>query len=76
MTTLDNLPSGSIARVVKIIDTCRGFINRLYQLGILPGVIVEVVANYGCGPIVVKIHGSETAIGRGIARRIIVERLE
>lgn len=76
MTTLDNLPSGSKARIVRIMDSCKGFINRLYQLGILPGAVIEVVANHGCGPVVIKIHESETAIGRGIARRIIVEKID
>lgn len=76
ITTLDSIPTGCRARVTKILSIGKGIVDRLYQLGIVPGVIVEIVANYGYGPVVVKIHGSETAIGRGIARKIVVEKID
>ncbi len=69
---LEELPSGSRARIVEIIGR-GGWIYRLYQMGLTPGVIVDVVMNIGRGPIIIRVMGVEVAIGRGIARRIIVE---
>ncbi|HIE53583.1 MAG TPA: ferrous iron transport protein A [Chromatiaceae bacterium] len=69
--TLDILPPGTKARVVDIRGR-GGWIYRLYQMGLTPGITVEVVANYGRGPIVIRVRGIEVAIGRGVARRILV----
>ncbi len=69
---LEELPSGSRARIVEIIGR-GGWIYRLYQMGLTPGVIVDVVLNIGRGPVIIRVMGVEIAIGRGIARRIIVE---
>ena len=71
-TTLERMPSGSRGRVVEIIGR-GGWIYRLYQMGLTPGVIVDVVMNIGRGPIIIRVMGVEIALGRGIARRIIVE---
>lgn len=70
--TLEQMPSGSRGRVVEIIGR-GGWIYRLYQMGLTPGVTVDVVMNIGRGPIIIRVMGVEIAIGRGIARRIIVE---
>lgn len=70
--TLDLLPPGSRARIVSIQSRGR-WIYRLYQMGLIPGSIVEVVVNYGYGPLVIRVHGVEFSIGRGIARRIMVQ---
>ncbi|OYT40426.1 MAG: iron transporter FeoA [Desulfurococcales archaeon ex4484_58] len=72
--TLDMLPSGRRAKIVSIVGG-RGLTYRLYQMGFTPGAIVEVVSNYGYGPIIVRVMGVETAIGRGVARKILVEPL-
>lgn len=71
-TTLEQMPSGSRGRVVEIIGR-GGWIYRLYQMGLTPGVVVDVVMNIGRGPIIIRVMGVEIALGRGIARRIIVE---
>ncbi len=71
--TLDILPPGSRARILSIHGG--GWVHRLYQMGIIPGEIVEVVINYGRGPIVIRVRGIDVSIGRGIARRILVQPL-
>jgi len=71
--TLDLAKPGSKVRIVNIDG--RGWVQRLYQMGLLPGSVAEVVANYGVGPVVLRVMGSEVALGRGIARRIIVEEV-
>lgn len=74
-TTLDMLPTGAKARIIGFSHKGGGWIYRLYQMGFTPGSVIEVAANYGRGPIIVRIMGVEVAVGRGIARRIIVQPL-
>ncbi len=73
-TTLDALPPGKTARIIRI-DAPGRWRNRLLQMGFTPGSLVRVVANHGVGPIIVSSMGITIAIGRGIARRILVEPL-
>lgn len=50
-----------------------GCSQRLNQLGIHAGDLITVKRNAGFGgPILVQIHGSEVALGRGMARHINV----
>lgn len=71
-TTLDCVKPGSRARIINILHQ-GGWVYRMYQLGVFPGVEVEVVYNDGRGPIVLRVGDSEIVVGRGLARRIIVE---
>ncbi|ADV64530.1 FeoA family protein [Desulfurococcus mucosus] len=73
-TTLDSAPPGSRVRISSILHH-GGWVHRLYQLGVFPGVIVEVVHNEGRGPVVIRVNGSEVVLGKGLARRIVVEQL-
>jgi len=74
-TTLDTLPPGARAEVVEITWRSHGVVCRLVQMGFTPGAVVEVVANYGRGPIVVRVRGVEVAIGRGLASKVLVKPL-
>ncbi len=74
LLTLDTLPPGSNAKIVSISGS-GGWVYRLYQMGLTPGTIVTVIVNYGAGPLVVRVRGVDISLGRGIARRIIVEPL-
>ena len=73
-TTLEMLPPGRKARIVGYMGG-GGWAYRMYQMGLTPGAIVEVLVNYGRGPLIIRVMGVEIAIGRGIARRIIVQPL-
>jgi len=44
-------------------------------MGVYPGVEIVVVENRGVGPIIVESKGGKIAIGRGLARKILVEVL-
>ena len=46
--------------------------NRLYNLGIVPGARITVISN-DRGPIIIRVGNSKLAMGRGMARAIIVE---
>ncbi len=70
-TTLDEVPPGTKARVVRLEAGTRA-LRRLAEMGLTPGTIVEVLTDYG-GPILVRVRGSVIAIGRGMARKVIVE---
>jgi ferrous iron transport protein A len=51
------------------------YIIRLQEMGVLRGDIVEVVRNSRVGPIEIKVKGTNLAIGRGIASKVIVEEI-
>lgn len=48
--------------------------NRLTSLGFTPGVHINMIQNYGHGPLIVTVRGTRVALGRGEAANIIVER--
>jgi len=73
VVTLDVMPPGSRARVVRI-DAGTRALRRIIEMGITPGTVVEVVGSYG-GPILVRVRGAVLALGRGVARKILVEPL-
>ena len=51
----------------------RGLVNRLAVLGFIPGQKINMVQNFGRGPLIVKVRGARVALGRGEARKIIVK---
>jgi len=71
MNTLDLVPSGTEV-VVKEIQAGCGLKSRLYGLGIFPGEKVKVIKN-DRGPILLKVGNTKLAIGRGEAKKILVE---
>lgn len=73
--TLAQLDSGESARVVGI-DGGWGLRRHLEQLGIHPGDVISVAGTGAFhGPILIEVHGSRVALGRGVAYRIRVEPL-
>ena len=48
--------------------------SRLASLGLTPGVKVNMIQNYGHGPLIVTVRGTRVALGRGEAAKIIIER--
>jgi ferrous iron transport protein A len=74
--TLDQIFEKSKAKVINIRGGA-GIRQRLSQMGIHPGDTITIL-RYGVlrGPILVEIHGSQVALGRGIASKIIVEETE
>jgi len=70
-TTLDNVPAGARARI-KGLNAGHGLATRLMQMGLTPGAEIEVLNN-SRGPILLRVRGVTIALGRGMARKIIVE---
>jgi ferrous iron transport protein A len=75
-TTLDQLYESKRAKVIDV-QGGQGIRQRLGQMGIHPGDTITIL-RYGAlrGPILIELHGSQVALGRGIASRIIVEEVE
>jgi ferrous iron transport protein A len=73
--TLDQLRFGERARVVAV-QGGRGLRLNLEQMGIHSGDTI-VVAGSGAfrGPVLIEVHGSRIALGRGVARKILVDPL-
>jgi len=70
---LTQLREGQKARITRL-EGGHGFQRNVRTRGIREGKVVEVVTRHPIGgPIVIEIDGRETAIGRGMARRIFVE---
>ena len=76
MTTLDQVHENQKAKVIDI-QGGQGIRKRLGQMGIHAGDIITML-RYGAlrGPILIEVHDSQVALGRGIASRIIVEEVE
>lgn len=73
MKTLRDIEEGKKARVLDILGGM-GVRQHLSTIGIHVGdtVLVKRHAAWG-GPILIGVHGSEVALGRGVASKIQVE---
>jgi ferrous iron transport protein A len=50
------------------------FVSRMSALGFVPGSEVQVVQNFGVGPMIVAVQGTRIALGREEARKVRVLR--
>lgn len=53
-----------------------GIRQRLNQMGIHPGdqILVKRSAFMG-GPVLIHVHGADVALGRGMTRKVVVEKI-
>jgi len=73
---LDMLPAGKSAMVVGL-QGGRGMMRRLDAMGLRPGKRVRMLSSqFMAGPITVLVDGRQVAMGRGIARRILVRAVD
>jgi ferrous iron transport protein A len=71
--TLDSMKPGQKARVVEIRGGW-GLRQKLNELGLFPNQIVSISnASIWRGPLLVRINSNEVALGRGVARKVLVE---
>ncbi|AAB98558.1 conserved hypothetical protein [Methanocaldococcus jannaschii DSM 2661] len=61
--------------IVKKIDAGCGAMQRLVSMGINIGSKLKVIRNQN-GPVIISTKGSNIAIGRGLAMKIMVEDAE
>jgi DtxR family Mn-dependent transcriptional regulator len=72
-TSIVKLASGE-SGVVKSYEGGRAMLGRCLSMGFTPGSLVKMIKNFGGGPVLVKVHDTEVAMGRGLAEKIIVKR--
>ncbi|RPF42565.1 ferrous iron transport protein A [Thermodesulfitimonas autotrophica] len=61
--------------IVRAIGGGKELYARLAALGFVPGKKVRVVQNQMCGPLIVSLGAGRVALGRGVAQRILVEKV-
>jgi ferrous iron transport protein A len=69
--TLGAVPPGGRA-VVESLEGGHDFCARVANLGFTVGAEVEMVQNYGHGPVLVSVRGTLVALGRGEAEQVRV----
>ena len=72
--SLDQVPVGATARV-KQLQGGAGFQQHVQNLGLKAGQVLRKVEHTGTGPILIEFASQTIAVGRGIARRILVDEL-
>jgi Fe2+ transport system protein FeoA len=63
--------AGSRVRLVCV-RAGRGLVQRLAEMGFVPGDEIEVASNGIPGPLVVLVKGTRLVLGRGMAEKILV----
>lgn len=80
MSPLAFLGEGEKAEIVSLREQiaggtkCPDCVEHLMDMGLRPGKQVEMLANSGGGPLLLKIDESRIALGRGMAMKIYVRR--
>lgn len=76
MEPLTNLQGGEKGKIIEL-GGGYTFRMKLRIMGIREGKVVKVITTQPFyGPIVVEIAGKQTTLGRGMAERIFVERIQ
>jgi len=72
---LIDLPANKTAKIISV-SGGYGLQRKLQTLGIREGQEVKILSRQPFrGPLTIKVCGSQITLGRGIARRILVEEL-
>jgi ferrous iron transport protein A len=71
-TTLCEIETGRTVHI-SAFDTDLVVGRRLMAMGMLPDSRVEVIRNGHPGPFIVRVRGTRIALGRGVARKIMVK---
>jgi Fe2+ transport system protein FeoA len=72
MKSLSDIKSGNTVEVVEI-NKGFGLHHKLADMGIYPGVTIDVIRNAGHGPIIISRNGIRFGLGYGMAKRIFVK---
>jgi ferrous iron transport protein A len=80
MSPLAFLEEGAQAEIISLREQlaggtkCPDCMEHLMDMGLRPGKQVEMLANSGAGPLLLKVDESRIAFGRGMAMKIYVRR--
>jgi ferrous iron transport protein A len=70
--SLDRMKKGTRGRVLNVMGG-HGVAAKLSAQGIMPGMIIEKTGELKGGPVLLRVGGAQVALGRGIAKRVLVE---
>jgi ferrous iron transport protein A len=73
-SSLDEVPAGR-CMLVRQLRGGKEFVNRMAALGFTVGAEVQMVQNYGRGPLITLVRGVRVALGRGEALKVIIEEI-
>jgi ferrous iron transport protein A len=73
-SSLDKVPAGK-RMLVRQLRGGKEFVNRMAALGFTVGAEVQMVQNYGRGPLITLVRGVRVALGRGEALKVIIEEI-
>lgn len=76
MIPLVMIGDGEKVEIVDFIKKGKSIFGHLRDMGLFAGKVIEVLSNQGHAPILLKIDDSKVAIGRGMAMKIMVRRLQ
>jgi ferrous iron transport protein A len=74
LNSLGEMPSGKCI-LVRQLRGGKDFISRLAALGFIEGAEVQVIQNFGRGPLIALVRGAHVALGRGEALKVLVEEV-
>jgi ferrous iron transport protein A len=63
------------AGIIADLSGGRNFVARCLALGCTPGAEVKVVRNSGRGSLIISVRGTQVALGRREAERLLVKRV-
>jgi ferrous iron transport protein A len=72
VTPLSLAPTGEPVAIVDVRAGAR-LRQRLTEMGLVPGIVVEVVQSLGHGPVIVALGDTRLALGRGASHKVLVE---
>lgn len=73
---LTSVKEGERCKVLKI-EGGYGVIKKLERMGIRPDVeILKLSSQFAKGPVVIQVGNTQVAIGFGMAKKIIVEKID
>jgi len=77
---MDRIPLTALKKGEKAIIVShkggRGFENRMSSLGLRPNAVIKKISSQLFhGPVTIQVGNSQIALGHGMARRIMVERI-
>ena len=61
--------------LVAEVDGGHRVTSRLSDLGVFAGTVIELIRGNGHGPVIIRIGPSRLALGRGVAEKIVVDRI-
>ena len=74
MILLSTAIKGEKVRITRVAGG-RGFVRRLNEMGLYPGLDIEIISDCHTGPFIIGLEGLRFSIGFGMAKKIFVESL-